>query len=81
MRRPTLKSAAHRAELVAEFSQGSESERDFCIRRGIKMATLRKWAAGLSALVLTHRYRSTISADPVLVSGCRPALRSLVEVQ
>ncbi len=43
MKRSPRKSAARWAELVAEFSQGTESERDFCTRRGIKLATLRKW--------------------------------------
>lgn len=43
MKRSPRKSAAQWAELVAEFSQGTESERDFCTRRSIKLATLRKW--------------------------------------
>lgn len=43
MKRSPRKSAAQWAELVAEFSQGSESERDFCTRRSIKLATLRRW--------------------------------------
>lgn len=43
MKRSPRKSAAQWAELVAKFSQGTESERDFCTRRGIKLATLRKW--------------------------------------
>lgn len=43
MKRSLRKSAVQWAELVAEFSSGTESERDFCTRHGLKLATLRKW--------------------------------------
>ena len=43
MKRSPRRSAAQWAELVAEFSGGTESERDFCTRRGLRLATLRKW--------------------------------------
>ncbi len=43
MKRSPRRSAAQWAELIAEFSGGTESERDFCTRRGLKLATLRKW--------------------------------------
>ena len=43
MIRPSRKSAVQWAELVTEFSNGTESERDFCLRQGVKLATLRKW--------------------------------------
>jgi hypothetical protein len=43
MNRSSRKSAAQWAELVTQFSNGTESERDFCLRQGIKLVTLRKW--------------------------------------
>lgn len=43
MKRSSRRSAAQWAELVAEFSRGTENERDFCTRHGLKLATLRKW--------------------------------------
>lgn len=43
MKRSVRKSAAQWAELVGEYSAGSESERDFCKRLSIKLVTLRKW--------------------------------------
>ncbi len=43
MNRSSRKSAAQWAELVAEFSKGTESELDFCARHRLKLATLRKW--------------------------------------
>ena len=43
MKRSPRRSAAQWAELVAEFSGGTENERDFCTRRGLRLATLRKW--------------------------------------
>ena len=53
MKRSPRRSAAQWAELVAEFSSGTESERDFCSRHGLRSATLRKWRyrceAGLQA--------------------------------
>ena len=43
MKRSPRKSAVQWSELVADFSNGTESERDFCTRHGLKLATLRKW--------------------------------------
>lgn len=43
MNRAPRKSAAQWATLVSEYDEGSESERDFCIRQGIKLVTFRKW--------------------------------------
>ena len=43
MKQSPRRSAAQWAELVAEFSGSTESERDFCTRRGLRFATLRKW--------------------------------------
>ena len=43
MKRSPRRSAAQWAELVAQFSRGTENERDFCTRHGLKLATLRKW--------------------------------------
>ncbi len=43
MKRSPRRSAAQWAELVAEFSGGTENESDFCTRRGLRLATLRKW--------------------------------------
>jgi transposase-like protein len=43
MNRTPRKTAAQWAELVSEYSNGSQSERDFCTRHGIKLVTLRKW--------------------------------------
>ena len=54
MTRSPRKSAAQWAELVTEFSRGTENERDFCTRHGLKLATLRKWR---------YRYRAGNPAD------------------
>jgi len=43
MNRAANKSAAQWEAIVAEFSGGTESEREFCSRRDIKLVTLRKW--------------------------------------
>jgi hypothetical protein len=43
MNRSPRKSADQWAQLVTEFSNGTESERDFCTRLNIKLVTLRKW--------------------------------------
>ncbi|MGI9303384.1 MAG: IS66 family insertion sequence element accessory protein TnpA [Gammaproteobacteria bacterium] len=37
------KSAARWAELVGEFQQGDETEREFCQRHGFLLSTFRKW--------------------------------------
>jgi hypothetical protein len=43
MNRADNKSAAQWETIVAEFCSSSESEREFCSRRDIKLITLRKW--------------------------------------
>lgn len=43
MKRSVRKSAAQWAELVSEYQAGSESERDFCTRHDVKLASWRKW--------------------------------------
>lgn len=43
MTRSPRKTAAQWAQLVTEYTASTESERDFCARHDIKLATLRKW--------------------------------------
>ena len=49
MNRSPRKSATQWAELVSEYASGQESERDFCARHGVKLATLRKWRTHFKA--------------------------------
>jgi len=49
MNRSPRKSAIQWAELVSEYTSGQESERDFCARHGVKLATLRKWRTHFKA--------------------------------
>ena len=43
MNRSPRKTSTQWAELIAEYDSGTASERDFCVRHGIKLVTLRKW--------------------------------------
>jgi len=43
MKQSIRKSASQWEQLIKEFAEGVESERKFCTRYGIKLATLRKW--------------------------------------
>ena len=43
MNRSPRKSAEQWAKLVDEYTNGELSERDFCARHDIKLASLRKW--------------------------------------
>lgn len=73
MIRSPRKTASQWAELVSEYDTGTESERDFCLRHNIKLATLRKWRYHYKAPTRNRVTKSPAQFVKVNVSAPREA--------
>ena len=63
MNRSPRKSAEQWAKLVDEYTNGELSERDFCARHDIKLASLRKWRYQFKSSQ-KHNNTTTTPASP-----------------
>jgi len=68
MNRSPRKSAEQWAQLIDEYTTGEQSEREFCVRHDIKLASLRKWRYHFKSLQKTNNTAAKSSSPFVKVN-------------